>query len=164
MTVQRICKIASSSDDSEVCSFQDEKGRVVLLQASHIRSRLRAVVDIIGAEALGFDKDDIGLHSLRSGGAMAMFLSGTSVIVIQRVGCWSSKVFLEFMREQVESFTLDVSKKMLRFEEFLNLSDNQDAYRSHINADAAMDDAENEDGPEAILFNIRFNSLSLNRN
>ena len=163
MIVQRVHNIAGSSEDSEVCSFQDDKGKVTLLQAAHIRSRLRAVVDIIGAEALGFDKEDIGLHSIRSGGAMAMFLSGTSVIVIQRVGRWSSEAFLEYIRDQVESFTLDVSKNMLRFEEFLNLRDDQDAHQAHINADAEMDDAENENGPEAIPFSIRFNSLSLNR-
>ena len=42
----------------------------------------------MGKEFWGFDKDDIGLHSIRSGGAMTIFLAGTSVIVIQRVGRW----------------------------------------------------------------------------
>ena len=48
--------------------------------------RLRAIVEIMGERILGFTKDDVGLHSIRSGGAMAMFLSGVSTIVIMRVG------------------------------------------------------------------------------
>ena len=42
----------------------------------------------MGERILGFTKDDVGLHSIRSGGAMAMFLSGVSTIVIMRVGRW----------------------------------------------------------------------------
>ena len=160
-TVKRVLKVQGASDLSEVCLFEDERGRTSLLQATHIRSRLRAVVAVIGSESLGFDKDDIGLHSLRSGGAMAMFLSGISVIVIQRVGRWSSEAFLEYIREQLESFTLDVSKKMLCFEEFLNLSDNNNASNFTNVSDAEMDDEQNDDGPETIPFGIRFNTLSL---
>ena len=125
-----------------------------------MRSRLRAVVVLIGTDTLGFGKDDIGLHSLRSGGAMAMFLSGIPVVTIQRVGRWSSEAFLEYIREQVESFTLDVSKYMLRFEEFRNLNNND---KSH--AEEKQDKMVyyvNEDGPEDIPFSVRFNALSLN--
>ena len=160
-TVQRVRNIAGSTDDSEVYLFQDEKKKVTLIPATQMRSRLRAIVNLIGFESLGFEKDDIGLHSIRSGGAMAMFLSGTSVIVIQRVGRWSSEAFLEYIRDQVESFTLDVSKNMLRFEEFLNL--NTDEANAPIDQnDAELECNQNENGPESIPFSIRFNALSLN--
>ena len=49
---------------------------------------------------------------------MAMFLSGVTTIIIMRIGRWSSEAFLEYIREQVEQFTLGVSKKMLQFENF----------------------------------------------
>ena len=75
-------------------------------------------MEMIGKIALGFTKDDVGLHSIRSGGAMAMFLAGTRTIIIMRIGCWSSEAFLEYIREQVEQFTRGVSKNMLRFEHF----------------------------------------------
>ena len=121
-TVQRVRKISGSTDNSEVCLFQNEKSaKPDLLRADHVRTKLRAIVELIGKEKLGFDKNDIGLHSIRAGGAMAMFLSGTSIIIIQRVGRWSSEAFLEYIREQVESFTLGVSRKMLKYEEFFNL-------------------------------------------
>ena len=41
-----------------------------------VRSKIRAAVELIGEAILGFKKDDVGLHSIWSGGAMAMFLSG----------------------------------------------------------------------------------------
>ena len=49
---------------------------------------------------------------------MAMFLSGVATIIIMRIGRWSSEAFLEYIREQIEQFTLGVSKKMLQFENF----------------------------------------------
>ena len=113
-----------------------------MITGEYVRSRLRSVVTLIGEEDLGFTKDDIGLHSIRSGGAMAMFLSGTSVIIIQRVGRWSSEAFLEYIREQVESFTLDVSKNMLKFEEFLNLNTENDPVDV-----IDMTNVQNEDSP-----------------
>ena len=82
-----------------------------------------------------------------------MFLSGTSVIIIQRVGRWSSEAFLEYIREQVESFTLDVSKNMLKYEEFFNL-----------NCDTNAEPIQNEDGPESVPFRINFSSMALNEN
>ena len=159
-TIQRVRKIPGVTDNSEVCLFQEKiTSPPKLLQADHVRIKLRSIVELIGKERLGFDKNDIGLHSIRAGGAMAMFLSGTSVIIIQRVGRWSSEAFLEYIREQVESFTLDVSKNMLKYEEFLNLQ-NPKEISSHeiINVD---DETENENGPESIPFRINFNRLAL---
>ena len=62
------------------------------------------------------------MNSISAGGAMAIFLSEKSGIIIMRVGRWSSKAFLEYIREQVESFTFGVSQIMMKFEAFFNLS------------------------------------------
>ena len=77
---------------------------------------------LIEEDVLGNNKDDIGLHFIPSGGAIAMFLSVISAIIIMRVGSWSSEAFLEYAREQVESFTFGVSQIMMKFEAFFNLS------------------------------------------
>ena len=79
----------------------------------------------MGEADLGFGKDGIGLHSVRSGEAMAMFLYGVSEIIMMRVGRWSSEAFLEYIREQVDSFTLVVAQKMLQFEKFHHLNDKE---------------------------------------
>ena len=57
--------LTESSNDSEVCLFYDEKKKTSLLRADHVRSKLRAIVVLIGEEVLGFKKDDIVLHSIR---------------------------------------------------------------------------------------------------
>jgi len=41
----------------------------------------------------------VGLYPIRSGGAMAMFLSGISEIIIQRVGRWERFAFLDHIWE-----------------------------------------------------------------
>ena len=53
---------------------------------------------------------------------MAMFLSGVVTIIIQRVGRWESDEFMEYIREQVETFTVGVSKKMLTHQEYYHLN------------------------------------------
>ena len=159
-TVQRVRQIPSSSDDSKVCLFCTDTGRTELIRADHVRSRLRAIVFVLGDEKLGFHKDDIGLHSIRSGGAMAMFLSGTSVIVIMRVGRWSSEAFLEYIRDQVESFTKGVSHRMLEVEDFFTL--NTVSNEASVDSSAHDETIINEDGQSSVSTNVPFNSVVLN--
>ena len=97
------------------------------INSSQALPRLGAVVDLMGPSKLGFTKDNIGLHSIRSGGAMAMFLSGVATIIIMCIGRWSSQAFLKYIQEQVEQFTLGVSKKMLQFENFNTIDSGSDA-------------------------------------
>ena len=91
--------IPKSSNESEVCLFYDDKKKTSLLRADHVRSKLQAILVLIGEDVLGFKKDDIGLNSIRAGGAMAMLLSVTSVIIIMRVGRWSSESLLKYNKE-----------------------------------------------------------------
>ena len=158
-TVQRVLQIPGANENSEVCSFGDNNNNITLIRADHVRSKLRAIVELIGEESLGFQKDDIGLHSIRSGGAMAMFLSGTSVIIIMRVGRWSSEAFLEYIRDQIENFTCGVSTNMLKFEEFFNLQSDE---TTHNALDKDIQEYQNEDGPDSVSHRVKFNRLALN--
>ena len=121
-TVRRIRDtIPGAGEDTQVCCYA-EGDEIKFIDSNHVRSRIRGIVELIGEQALGFTKDDVGLHSIRSGGAMAMFLSGVSEIVIQRIGRWESFAFLDYIREQVENFTYGVSTRMLENEEFHHLN------------------------------------------
>ena len=51
-----------------------------------------------------------------------MFLSGVIVIIIQRVGRWLRQAFLEYIRDQVNSFMMGLLQKMLHFERFHHLN------------------------------------------
>ena len=111
---------------------------------------------IIGEEKLGFSQHDIGMASIRSGGAMAMFLSGVNEIVIKRVGRWKSDAFLEYIREQVDSFTLGVSQKMLQFENFHHLNDKESEKFD------TEEENKNGDGPIQIPFSVHYSEAVMN--
>lgn len=148
---------------SEARAFCDDRGKAGSISAEHARHRLRAIVSLLGEEKLGFSKDDIGLHSIRSGGSMAVFLSGTPVVVMQRIGRWSNEAFLEHAREQVEAFELDVARKMLKFEEFRNLNIQNHDESSREARESLSEEAteENENGLDSAPLRVSFISLAL---
>ena len=154
VTVQRILISVPGADmDTKVCSFWDGE-KVRDLDGNLVREKLRATVDLIGEVDLGFGKSDAGLHSIRSGGAMAMFLSGVSEIIIQRVGRWKSQAFLEYIREQVEAFTFGVSQKMLEHESFHHLNARESELLSN---EAENGNAEQGDGDDGhIPFTVHY--------
>ena len=113
-------------------------------------------MDLIGEDILGFTTEDVGLHSIRSGGAMAMFLSKTSVIIMMRVGRWSSEAFLEYIRQQVENFTVGVSQNMLAYEcYFVLVGHNDQAQTPSISA------TDNKNGPVEVPFDVTFSNLAI---
>ena len=73
----------------------------------------RAACATIGSARLGFEPEEIGTHSLRSGAAMEMYLAAVPVYTIMLIGRWSSDNFLLYIRKQVEQFSKDVAQKML---------------------------------------------------
>ena len=92
----------------------------------HIQSNdniklLRRVVDIMDASELGFTSSEIGTHSIRSGGAMAMKLAGIDDTTIKLLGRWRSDSFLLYIRKQVLQFSSKVSTRMLENEIFMHI-------------------------------------------
>ena len=53
---------------------------------------------------------------------MAMYLGECPVFVIMMIGRWSSDAFLRYIRKQVEQFSHNVSRRMLRFETHHHIS------------------------------------------
>jgi hypothetical protein len=75
----------------------------------------------IGKEELGFSENQIGLHSARSGAAMAMYLAGIPVYIIMLIGRWSSDAFLLYIRKQVQEFSKNISQNMITNENFFTI-------------------------------------------
>ena len=158
-SINRVLKILGATLESKTCTVCLPDGNITYINSAQALPKLRAIVAIIGEDALGFSPNDIGLHSLRSGGAMAMFLSGTPTIIIMRIGRWSSEAFLEYIREQIEQFTWGVSQKMLTFENFHTTS-------SSVQPTVALDPIFVEDNkgngtPISITHAIEYTDLSL---
>jgi hypothetical protein len=80
---------------------------------------------------------------------MAMFLSGVSTIIIQRVGRWKSDAFLECIREQVENFTSGVAERMLQYEDFHTINATQSV--SNDTGGGSSEEQHNENGPAVMI-------------
>jgi hypothetical protein len=60
----------------------------------------------------GIPIDRIDMHSLRSGGANALALSGYSNMQIQKMGRWKGATFKEYVREELACFSTGMSTAM----------------------------------------------------
>ena len=67
--------------------------------------KISEIVELMIEKILGFTKEDLGIYSVRSVGAMTMFLSGLSEIITQRIGKWGRFAFFDYIREQVDFVT-----------------------------------------------------------
>ncbi len=86
---------------------------------------------IIGHDELGFTPTEIGLHSLRSGAAMTMFLAGIPTSTIKLMGRWASEAFMDYIRPQVEKFSSLVSKAMIANPSYFTIPHNNNLCGYH---------------------------------
>ena len=69
----------------------------------------------MGFEKLGFRPEEIGTHSIRSGGAMAYYLlPGMSDSQVMFFGRWKSQAFLNYIRAQVDRFHSGYSTQIVQ--------------------------------------------------
>ena len=68
--------------------------------------------------------DHIDTHSLRSGGANALSLSGYSDAQIQKMGRWRGATFKEYIREELACFSKGMSTSMKTKFDFVNIAGN----------------------------------------
>ena len=79
-----------------------------------------------------------------------------------RIGRWSSEAFLEYIREQIEQFTLGVSKKMLQFKNFNTIDCVPSGIEEVTQQDPIFVEADKSDGaPIPISHEIQFTKTSL---
>ncbi len=119
--IQRIRNYPHSTDNTPVNTFMDKNGRIHQITGSQLLKRIRLAATAIGKDILGFSPQYIGLHSVRSGAAMVMFLAGVPVYTIMLLGRWSSDAFLWYIRKQVKEFSKGISKKMLMNDKFFTI-------------------------------------------
>jgi hypothetical protein len=98
-----------------------EDGSTYHFTGSILLTRLRRAAQSLGPDILGFNHKQIGLHSARSGAAMAMYLAGVPVFTIMLLGHWSSDAFLRYIRKQVQEFSSGVSSKMIQRSDFFTI-------------------------------------------
>jgi hypothetical protein len=74
--VQRVLSYPGTSATTYVNAYLTSGSNLGYLTGDQVRARLRSAAGRIGADRLGFEPDEIGTHSIRSGSAMAMYLAG----------------------------------------------------------------------------------------
>jgi hypothetical protein len=72
----------------------------------------------------GIPIDHIDTHSLQSGGANALALSGYSDTQIQKMRWWKGATFKEYIREELACYLAGMSSSMKRRFNFVNISSN----------------------------------------
>jgi hypothetical protein len=92
--VRRISSYPASSQDTTVNVFRLESGAIHKFSGRDLFTHLRRAAASLGQDILGVTPDQIGLHSARSGAAMAMYLAGVPVYTVMLLGLWSSDAFL----------------------------------------------------------------------
>ena len=71
----------------------------------------------------GIPIDRMDTHSLRSGGACALKLSGYDSDAIRKMGRWApgSSAFLEYIQQQLSEITVGISTRMSNIGTFTNM-------------------------------------------
>jgi hypothetical protein len=72
----------------------------------------------------GIPIERINTHSLRSGGANALALSGYSDTQIQKMGRWRGATFKEYIREELAVYSTNMSRDMRKQFGFVNIAGN----------------------------------------
>ena len=73
--------------------------------------------------ARGIPLNRIDTHSLRSGGACALKLAGHTDVEIRKMGRWAprSQAFLEYIQQQLSTFSQGMAEKMSKIATFTNM-------------------------------------------
>ena len=130
--ISRIISNWGGSENTFVSQYRikgDDKGSFLEVTSKDMAGALRAAASSYGLDRLGFQSTDIGTHSIRSGAAMAMYLDKVPVYTIMLIGRWSSDAFLQYIRKQVEQFSHNVSRQMIKNQHFTHIPHNRSTSR-----------------------------------
>ena len=70
----------------------------------------------------GITPNDVGSHSLRVGGAMALKLNGISDTTIKKAGRWTSMAFLQYIHNQIGHLLAGLSQAIKTKVSFRNIA------------------------------------------
>jgi hypothetical protein len=82
------------------------------VQPPHIRHAVRQGAKLAKLTDSGYSHSQIGTHSLRALGAMALWLSGHGLAAIMELGYWRTQTFPTYIHAQIAKLTRGTSIKM----------------------------------------------------
>ena len=109
--------------------FDGKRGDVT---AEHISKALKsAATELQYPTNKGIPITRINTHSLRSGGANALSLNRYSDTRIQKMGRWGGATFKEYIREELATYSRNMSRDIKQKFNFVNIAGNALAEISH---------------------------------
>ena len=89
------------------------KEQITSVHSKDVLRHIRATVDVIGRDVLGFGPEECGVHSIRSSFAMYLYTQFVRTDKIMLQGRWRSDAFLIYIRRQVTKFSKGLSSLMI---------------------------------------------------
>ena len=114
-TTKRIWSYEGTTKDTPVNCFVFNKKFLRITNSNIIKS---LPIESMKDFNLGFESSEVGTHSIRSGGAMALCLAKVDTYMIMIIGRWKSDAFMKYIRKQVEQFTTGITDRMIEVEHF----------------------------------------------
>ena len=116
-----------TTDPIEVISayWETKSGAPRSVTADHISKSIKLAAGMLHYPTdQGIPVQRINTHSLRSGGANVLALSGYSDTEIQKMGRWRGATFKEYIREELACYAQNMSRKMKQKFNFINIAGN----------------------------------------
>lgn len=129
--ILRLMKYPGESGKSTINTVK-YGNEIVRVTSKVMIQHMRNTVDLLGKENLGFTKNDVGIHSIRSSFAMFIILNGIEPAIVQLQGRWKSAAFMDYVRPQVSDFSRGLSEIMTRDSEFYTVPEQQNINNMNI--------------------------------
>ncbi len=108
-----------------IISAYYHEGKRFDVTSDHVSGALKTAATVLEYPILkGIPMEQVNTHSLRSGGAKALALSGYSDMQIQKMGCWRGATFKECVQNELACFSTGMSWDMQKKFGFVNIAGN----------------------------------------
>ena len=107
-----LCQREHGCDPTTTFSDYPTPQGLCSIRASIVITLLRAECKRVGAARLRFAPEDVGTHSLRSGGATTMHIVDVPDRTLMAIGRWRLLGFMVYIQQQISSFSTGVSVHM----------------------------------------------------
>ncbi len=114
-----------ATPDTPICAFRNQHDtQFQNVTNDDIVRAVRTALPFNQEATPGYLPEMVGSHSLRAGGAMALFLNGFDATAIMKIGRWTSTAFMSYIHEQLDVVSQGASERMAIATTFTNLATN----------------------------------------
>jgi hypothetical protein len=107
-----------------LCTYFPTQATKRYITSSFINKTIKQTAQALGLfrPNAGYTPSDVSSHSLRAGGAMAMYLNGVPETTIMKQGRWRSSTFMHYIHEQLSGHSQGLALKMSNYIPFHNMA------------------------------------------